>query len=133
MACFTIAMDLGAVLGNTLLGYIAEAVGFLWMFRVVVLLILLALVPLWRRRAPTSRPTAASGQLIVEGLCLKIFLGTISGAENNLVSWFSNFVSWQGAPNAHSLSSIIKERRRQGAKRQTMGNLFRLLSNVTLA
>ena len=42
-------------------------------------------------------------------------------ARNNLVSWFSNFVSWQGATNAHSLSSVIEERRRQGAKGQTKG------------
>ena len=51
-------------------------------------------------------------------------------ARNKLVSWFSNFVSWQGATNAHSLSSVIEERRRQGAKGQTMGKLFffRLLS-----
>ena len=40
-------------------------------------------------------------------------------ARNKLVSWFSNFVSWQGATNAHSLSSVIEERRRQGAKGQT--------------
>ena len=40
-------------------------------------------------------------------------------AKNKLVSWFSNFVSWQGATNAHSLSSVIEERRRQGAKEQT--------------
>ena len=40
-------------------------------------------------------------------------------AINNLVSWFSNFVSWQGATNAHSLSSVIEERRSQGAKGQT--------------
>ena len=39
--------------------------------------------------------------------------------RNNLVSWFSNFVSWQGATNAHSLSSVIEERRGQGAKGQT--------------
>ena len=37
-------------------------------------------------------------------------------ARNKLVSWFSNFVSWQGATNAHSLSSVIEERRSQGAK-----------------
>ena len=47
MACFTMAMDLGAVLGNTLLGYMAEAIGFIWMFRVVVVIILMALMPLW--------------------------------------------------------------------------------------
>ena len=45
-------------------------------------------------------------------------------ARNNLVSWFSNFASWQGATNAHSLSSVIEERRGQGAKGQTMGKLF---------
>ena len=39
--------------------------------------------------------------------------------RNNLASWFSNFVSWQGATNAHSLSSVIEERRSQGAKWQT--------------
>ena len=39
-------------------------------------------------------------------------------ARNKLASWFSNFVSWQGATNAHSLSSVIEERRRQGAKGQ---------------
>ena len=39
--------------------------------------------------------------------------------RNKLVSWFSNFVSWQGATNAHSLSSVIEERRSQGAKGQT--------------
>ena len=46
-------------------------------------------------------------------------------ARNKLVSWFSNFVSWQGATNAHSLSSVIEERRRQGAKGQIKwGNYF---------
>ena len=40
-------------------------------------------------------------------------------ARNKLVSWFSNFVSWQGATNAHSLSSVIEERRSQGAKGQS--------------
>ena len=39
--------------------------------------------------------------------------------KNNLASWFSNFVSWQGTTNAHILSSVIEERRRQRAKRQT--------------
>ena len=40
-------------------------------------------------------------------------------ARNKLVSWFSNFVSWQGATNAHSLSPVIEERRGQRAKGQT--------------
>ena len=39
-------------------------------------------------------------------------------ARNKLVSWFSNFVSWQGATNAHRLSSVIEERCGQGAKGQ---------------
>ena len=55
--------------------------------------------------------------------------------KNKLVSWFSNFDSWQGATNAHSLSSVIEERRRQGAKGQTMGKLFlsgSLVSQETL-
>ena len=43
----------------------------------------------------------------------------MEAARNKLASWFSNFVSWQGATNAHSLSSVIEERRSQGAKGQT--------------
>ena len=45
-------------------------------------------------------------------------IGNKEPVRNNLVSWFSNFVSWQGATNAHSLSSVIEERRGQGVKRK---------------
>ena len=49
----------------------------------------------------------------------KIFYIIVEASRNNLVSWFSNFDSWQGATNAHSLSSVIEGRRSQGAKGQS--------------